>query len=131
MVAEPELPATTAQSQVAASGFPDRKENRNAAQTVIDAGEWRIREWPSQKIEKYTTCLHRATKVLKTNTTHLETNVCGKSPGNDACRRLSTPIMGVLKTDGRILHIPLNAQDIVLARDVSSKVNTNWVLSRV
>ena len=39
MVAEPELPATTAQSQVAASGFPDRKENRNAAQAAIDAGE--------------------------------------------------------------------------------------------
>lgn len=91
----------------------------------------RIRERSSQKIEKCTTCLHRATKVLKTNTTHLETNVCGKSPVNDAYRRLSTPIMGVLETDGRILHIPLNAQDIVLARDVSSKVNTNWVLSRV
>ena len=30
----------------------------------------------------------RAAKVLKINTTHLETNVCGKSPGNDACRRL-------------------------------------------
>ncbi len=39
MVAEPELPATAAQSQVAASGFPDRKENRNAAQAAIDAGE--------------------------------------------------------------------------------------------
>ncbi len=57
MVAEPELPATPAQSQVAASGFPDRKENRNAAQAAIDAGEWRIRERSSQKIEKYTTCL--------------------------------------------------------------------------
>ena len=89
MVAEPELPATAAQSQVAASGFPDGKENRNAAQTVINAGEWRIREWPSQKIKKYTTCLHRATKVLKTNTTHLETNVCGKSPVNDAYQHLS------------------------------------------
>lgn len=73
----------------------------------------------------------RAFIVLKTNTTHLETNVCGKSPVNDAYQRLSTPIMGVLKTDGRILHIPLNAQNIVLARGVSSKVNTNWVLSRV
>ena len=40
MVAEPELSATAAQSQVAASRFPDRKENGNAAQTVIDAGEW-------------------------------------------------------------------------------------------
>jgi hypothetical protein len=27
--------------------------------------------------------------VLKINTTHLETNLCGKSPINDACRRLA------------------------------------------
>ena len=52
----------------------------------------RIRERSSQKIEKYTTCLHRATKVLKINTTQFETNLCGKSPINDAYRRLSTPI---------------------------------------
>ena len=131
MVAEPELPATAAQSQVAASGFPDRKENRNAAQAAIDAGEWRIRERSSQKMDRCTACLHSATKVLKINTTQFETNVCGKSPGNDAYRRLSTLIMGVLKTDDRILHIPLNAHNIVLARGVSSKVNTNRVLSRV